>query len=70
MVRLAPYQRDALRLIIRGFIRPGDILKEIWYRLQLRVAEEVSSAHLDAIAMRAPDLYMVLNHWRVKRDSS
>lgn len=63
-MKLNPYQRDALRLVIRDFIRPEGISEGAWHALLFGEANEVAIAHLDVIAQITPDLYSILQFWR------
>ncbi len=63
IMRLNPYQRDALRLVIRDFHRPMEISANVWSGLLFGEASEVCISHLDAIAQMNPDLYAILRFW-------
>jgi hypothetical protein len=61
---LVPYQRDALRLIIRDLHRPERIPKAIWSELMFGEAKKISKAHLKEIAKLAPHVYNILRFWK------
>jgi hypothetical protein len=67
IMRLNPYQRDALRLVIRDFHRPEGISPEVWTGLLFGEASEVRTSHLDVIAQMNPNLYAVLRFWRKQK---
>jgi hypothetical protein len=63
-MKLNPYQRDALRLVVRDFHRPDGICADAWHALRFGEASEVRISHLDVIAQMNPNLYSILRFWR------